>query len=296
MKKCLLIVNTMSGNSSIISEDTMAELFGNQFDIEILKIVENTVLPDLYDYDRIIVCGGDGTLHHTLNCNINPSAEIIYCPSGTLNELAMGNSKQKDYVVHDVAKANDHMFSYVCACGTFTSLGYETKNRHKRIFKSMAYLWNVIKTYKIHKISAQIDMDGRLEQDNYSLIMVVDSPQCFGFRFNKMYKLDDEKLHVLAIKTPKKTNILGRLKLFFPLFRAFFVGFKREYKSKKMFFREVKNVKITLQEEINFCMDGELVPLSGTINIRPTELPNPIHVVTAQAVGEYVKKLSGITF
>ncbi len=296
MKKCVIVVNTLSGNSSIISEETMIELFGDQFDTEILKIVEDTVLPDFYDYARIVVCGGDGTLHNILNSHLNPEAELIYCPSGTLNELATGNSKQKDYILHDVAKANEHMFSYVCACGTFTSLGYETKNKHKRVFKSMAYLWNVIKTYKIHEISAQIDMDGKTEQGVYSLIMIVDSPQCFGFRFNKMYKLDDGKLHVLAIKAPRHKNVFGRLKLFFPLFRAFFGGFKRNYQSKKMFFREVKNVTLTLQENINFCMDGELVTLSGTVNIRPTQLPTPIHVVTTQAVGEYVKKLSGITF
>ena len=296
MKKCVIIVNTMSGNSSIISEDAMKELFCKECDTRILKITEKTILPDLYDYDRIVVCGGDGTLHNILNNKINPTAELIYCPSGTLNELAAGNSHKKEYIVHDVAKANEHMFSYVCACGTFTSLGYETKNKHKRVFKSMAYLWNVIKTYKIHEISAQIDTDNRTEEGVYSLIMVIDSPQCFGFKFNRMYKLDDGKLHILAIKAPPHKNFFGRLKLFFPLFRAFFVGFRREYKSKKMFFREVVNAKITLQNEVNFCMDGELVKLSDTVQISPSKLATPIHVVTTQAVGEYIKKVNGITF
>lgn len=289
MKNCIIIVNKMSGNNSLAVESALRSIFGEGFDIEFFYITENAVLPDVQSYDRIVVCGGDGTLHNIINCKIKSSAEIIYCPFGTLNECATGTSSKDDYTFSDVGLANDRRFTYVCACGTFTPLGYAVKDKHKQRFKSLAYLSKVLSQYRAEFIKAKIQTGNISEEGVYTLIMAIESPKCFGFNFNKMYKRDDGKMHLLAIKSPKHSGFRGAAQIFFPLFRAFFVGFKRPYRSKKMLFVPFTDLTLTFDGETDFCMDGERVPMQNQINIRPIKNQTPIRVISANAIGQYLR-------
>ncbi len=291
MKKCVVITNEMSGNSQRIDFDKLAKVFGRGFEVVRLPIVESTVLSDLSAYDRIVLCGGDGTLNSVINCKKNDGAEIFYCPYGTLNELATGNSHKKNYFVNDAGKAGDKIFSYVFACGIFTPLGYIVKNKHKQKYKVFAYLTKVVSQYKICRINATLNKDGMRDKGEYILIMAIDSPKCFGFNFNKMFKLDDGLLHLLTIKSPKHNGLLGKIEVFFPLFRAFFIGFKKPYKSKKMTFGEFKHLDITLENKTDFCADGEKVEMGGSFSIDPILLDNRIHVIAQSEVEKMADKI-----
>lgn len=290
MRKCVIVINELSGNSRRINAERLKAVFGEGFEVDDFIIRSEVVLPDFSQYDRIVVCGGDGTLHGILNCDKKENAEIIYCPSGTLNELATGNSKQDRYVLRDAGMAGKRMFSYVFACGIFTPLGYVVKSESKKKFKWLAYIARVVGQYKLHRIHARLDVDGRVDEDDYSLIMAIDSPKCFGLKFNRMYRFDDGLLHVLAIKTPKRRGLLGKIEIFFPLFRAFFIGFGKPYRSKKMFFNECKNLTVTLSEKTDFCADGEKVSAEGTFDIRPVKIKNPVTVISQKKVIKLSKK------
>lgn len=292
MRKCIIIINDMSGNSSRINDTKLQNVFGNGFEVDILHLTEKTVLSDFSQYDRIVLCGGDGTLNGIINCARKEDAEIFYCPYGTLNELATGNSHAKDYLLHDVARAGDRLFSYVFACGIFTPLGYIVKNKHKKRFKALAYITKVLSQYVISDIHATLSVDGQEEKGVYTLIMAIDSPKCFGFNFNKMFELDDGLLHVLAIKSPKHYGLIGAIRVFFPLFRAFFIGFKKPYRSKTMFFAPCKHLKVDLEQETDFCADGEKVVMGGRFDVEPIRLAAPIHVVTQNKV-EIMAKQNG---
>lgn len=288
MKKCIVIVNELSGNSQHVSFYNLAKVFGEGYDVDTLSILESTVIPDLTEYDRIVLCGGDGTLNTVINCKKKDDAEMYYCPFGTLNELATGNSQDKSYVLHDAGQAGDRFFSYVFACGIFTPLGYVVKNKSKKKYKALAYLSKVIGQYKVCRIGAKLTVDGREEEGDYTLIMAIDSPKCFGFKFNKMFKFDDGLLHLLTIKSPKHRGLLGKIEVFFPLFRAFFIGFKKPYQSKNMRFCEFKDANITLKEETAFCADGEKAVMSGSFDIKPIMLDNPLHIIA----GSEIKKMA----
>ena len=288
-KKCIIIINELAGNSRRINAELLKEVFGWGFDVDTFAIKQKTVLTDFSDYDRIVFCGGDGTLNGIMNCQQKCGAEIIYCPSGTLNELATGQSKQKHYTLRDAGIADDKLFSYVFACGMFTPLGYIVKARNKKRFKALAYLAKVVSQYKLYHIDAKLVIDGKVDDSKYSLIMAIDSPKCFGFHFNKLYQFDDGLLHVLTIKSPKHRGLLGKIEVFFPLFRAFFIGFRKPYHSKNMFFDKCEHLKVVLRDETDFCADGEKVTMNGVFEITPTKLQNPIHIVSQREVVKMAK-------
>lgn len=290
MKKCIIIINDMSGNSARIDDKKLISVFAGGFESHVLHLKRKTVLSNLSKYDRIVLCGGDGTLNGVLNCKKKEDAEIFYCPYGTLNELATGNSNEKDYLLLDAGKAGDKLFSYVFACGIFTPLGYIVRNKSKQKFKVFAYLTKVVGQYKIHRIKAKLDIDGKAHDDTYSLIMAVDSPKCFGFHFNRMFKYDDGLLHVLTIKAPKRGGLIGRIRLFFPLFRAFFIGFRKPYKSKMMEFGEFKKMHIELARPVDFCADGEKIVMSDSFDVEPTRFVTPIRIIAQSEVQKMAKE------
>ncbi|MDE5601116.1 MAG: hypothetical protein K2J16_01305 [Clostridia bacterium] len=289
MRKCAIIINDMSGNIARVDGDMLTSVFGGGFEVEVFHLKRRTVFKNVSKYDRIVLCGGDGTLNGIINCKKREDAEIFYCPYGTLNELATGNSQEADYLLPDVGRAGDKLFSYVFACGIFTPLGYIVKNKHKQKFKALAYITKVIGQYKLYNIGAKLNVDGKTYDGNYTLIMAIDSPKCFGFNFNKMFKLDDGRLHLLTIAAPKHKGLLGKIRVFFPLFRAFFIGFKKPYRSKMMFFDEFKHLNVELRQDTAFCADGEKVDMSGTFDIEPTRLATPIRIIAQSEIEKMAK-------
>lgn len=289
MKKCVIIINDMSGNIEHVDDKKLSAVFGSSFEVDTLHMSEQTVFSDFSEYDRIVLCGGDGTLNSILNCTRRDDTEVFYCPYGTLNELATGSSQSKDYLLPDVGRAGNKLFSYVFACGIFTPLGYIVKNKHKKKFKALAYITKVVGQYKLYDINATLSVDGKSDEGAYTLIMAIDSPKCFGFHFNKMFKLDDSRLHLLTIKAPKHRGLLGKIKVFFPLFRAFFIGFKKPYRSKTMFFDEFKHLNIDLRQKVDFCADGEKVVMEGNFDIEPTRLAKPIRIIAQSEIEKMSK-------
>lgn len=284
--KCLIIINRLSGNGKKADENILKQTFGNGFDTDVFYVRKNTPTPNLLPYDRIVACGGDGTLNRLVNNKTKQGAQVFYCPYGTLNEVATGKAN----TLQDVCLANDKKFAYVLATGIFTPLGYRTKDSQKQKFKALAYLFNVVKHYKIAHIYAQIEHDGSKTSDTYALLLAIDSPKCFGFKFNKAYAHDDNKMHLLLIKSPKRKNIFGKIKIFFPLFRAFFVGFKKEYHSKNMSFVPFENLAITLTQPTDFCMDGELATFDGKIDVSLCKADTPVIVVSKEQIEDTFKQ------
>ena len=87
--------------------------------------------------------------------------------------------------------------------------------------------------------------------------MFVKSPRCFGFRFNKAYDKQSESGHVLLIRSPKHKGALGYIEMFFPFFRSFFVGLKKERDKSSIIFKKVERANMQIQAPLTFCKDGE---------------------------------------
>lgn len=262
--KCLLLINASSGNSGGVVDDKelIAELEKAYGTVEkkVYNAEENLdIARESAGYNAIALCGGDGTFNYAINALRDKKIELIFIPCGTFNDCAHTLKKietvKKGYYRLDLGELNGRLYSYVAAAGSFTPIGYLPKSKHKKVFKRLVYYFYAIKEYKIHRINAKITADGRVYQDCYTLILAANSRYVFGFNFNRLFNLNDGKGQLLLIKSPKSPFAL--VKMFFLFFRAFFVGFDKEYDSENIKFISFANCRIEAETPLEFCVDGE---------------------------------------
>lgn len=272
MSKVLIVVNDMSGNSAKIDVDSILRTLSPDDEVYQLRLLASDQDYDVSGYDEVIACGGDGTINNAINKCRDLDLRLVCYPSGTLNEKsrAMSDAKSAGRRISHLGMANGQLFTYVMAAGAFTEIGYTARPRHKKRFKALAYVWKAFSAYRVYDIEAKIFTDRRtIENTRFALIMVLDSDRCFGFRFNRMYKASDEKtLYLLAIKNTGKNTLRGKIRMLFPFFRAFFMGFRREHHSRLIDFMPLEKVDIQLGESQDFCVDGECRNYSGFVHVE----------------------------
>lgn len=266
---CKVIVNADSGNYANLDLNKVLQYLGC-VDTEIQHINSKTDW-NAEGYDTVLICGGDGTLHNAIEKCQNK--QIIYVPCGTLNEAAKTNGS-----ITSVGKANNEHFSYVCATGSFTEIGYSAKNKNKQRFKSLAYFPEVVKNYRHYDIRAHIDVDGKIIDGNFTLLMILKSYRCFGFSFNNSYK-QKEGLYLLAIRSFGKDTLINRAKMFFPFFQVFFCGVKKPCEKTNWLLTPFNNLSITFDEKQTFCIDGEKRVFDKTLNVSQQTLKKEIIVI-----------------
>ncbi len=281
MKKCLIIINTHAGSSKKISFEKVEKCLGKEYSYD-RRSLPNDDIPPFDEYSAVAVCGGDGTLSSILEDIYMLDIDVFYFPVGTLNDKAKaqryshaksdcptcdGNVVKKPIVIGKCtsldSSTQNHkasVFTYVLACGSFTPIGYTANIKLKKKFGVLAYIGQVVKEYKPHRIHAKIKYDGNDIEGEFSLIMFLKSPRCFGFRFNRDFKPDSASGHLVAIRSPKHNGLLGCIEMFFPFFRTFFIGLKKEREG-KIIFKRAYSLTLDINECVDFCKDGEKLTL-----------------------------------
>lgn len=282
MKNCLIILNKNAGGSKKISFDKVEKCLGEEYSFTRFTLPDDSE-PDISGYDAVAICGGDGTLTNALQQVYDKPVEVFYFPSGTLNDKAKAMRRyshtlsgcpsstsplNRQIVIGELSASAASIFSYVLAAGSFTPIGYTTKTESKKRLGALAYIGEVLKQYRIHRIDAAIAAGDENIEGEFTLIMYVKSPRCFGFRFNRAFDPESASGHLVAIRSPKHNGILGYIELFFPFFRVFFLGLKRE-RSGRIIFKKVFSSTLTLKNSTDFCRDGEKLSLDeGDYSIR----------------------------
>lgn len=278
-KKIVAVINDLSGNANKADEELFLEKLSLSYDVSRVYFIRcKTDEFDLTGFSAVAVYGGDGTLNSVLRKLPDYDIEILYRPSGTLNELGktMKNKCGKKPMLTETGIFSGKRFAYVAAAGTFTSIGAKTSSLVKKRIKLLAYFSDVLRNYKIQRIKLKLSTDRGEYDGEYTLVMFLDSNRCFGFRFNKLYKPNDEKIHLLMIKSPKGNGIFSKIKIFFPLFRVFFLGVNKEIYGKNITFVGIKKANGCLAEEESFCFDGECQSVSGEFSLEVKPLTSPI--------------------
>lgn len=301
MKKCLIIINFNAGSSKKISFEKVEKCLGEQYSYAHCSLPQDKI-PSFLGFHAIAVCGGDGTLGSILQNAYKLHISVYYFPVGTLNDKAKAQryrhaksdcpsiekSNFKPIVIGksqkiltdngiDYLDCNENVFSYVLASGAFTPIGYTSSVKEKQKFGTLAYVGKIVKEYKPRFIGATIVCNGKTYTDDFNLIMFLKSPRCFGFHFNKAFDASSQSGHLIAIRSPKYKGLLGSIEMFFPFFRTFFIGLKKERDKGKIIYKKFYSLNLYLQEENTFCKDGEKLVLE----------PNPYKISFARTLCDF---------
>jgi len=270
MKKCLIIINKSAGGSKRVSFEKVEQCLGDTYEYT-RRTIPDGPDPNPAGYDAVAVCGGDGTLGSVLGKVYDKPVDVWYFPVGTLNDKAKaeryadtktvcpscgGESAHRQIVLGKCGDKGDRIFAYVFAAGAFTPIGYTASVAVKKKIGVLAYIGRVLEEYKIHRIRATIDCGDKRYEGEFALIMFVKSPRCFGFNFNKAFDPESLSGHLVAIRSPKHDGLLGKIEMFFPFFRTFFIGLKKNHDG-KIIFRNVYKATVTHEEDTVYCRDGE---------------------------------------
>ena len=163
MKRLLYIYNPAAGRKTAKSSLSEAlEVFARQgYEITVHPTQERgdataAVIRQGAQHDRVVCCGGDGTLNETVRGLLALPAErrpvLGYIPAGTTNDFSRTLELPKTVAELaevageglprpiDVGDAQGHLFTYVAAFGLFTDVSYSTPQVNKNLLGHFAYV------------------------------------------------------------------------------------------------------------------------------------------------------------
>lgn len=187
----------------------------------------NTLIECAKEYDAVVCCGGDGTLHEVLNGLVMSGTDIPigYIPTGTLNDFATShniplnavqcieNIKDGKPVRYDYGMMNGKAFTYVTAFGSFIDVCYKTSQEAKAIFGVVAYATEALKklpTLKGYKV--KVVTDDETIEETIVCGVVSNSKSVAGCKIFKTFpkeNLTDGMLDITLIKYPKNIAEFG---------------------------------------------------------------------------------------
>ena len=228
-------------------------------------------------FDIVVCCGGDGTFHEVLNgvLNLEKCVPISFIPFGTTNDLAKSlnmpltleeavkNISIKNAEYQDVGLFNEReYFSYIASFGAFCEVSYGTPQFLKNFFGKVAYIFEGCKCVKkIKSYDVNIICDNENISGDFIFGAVTNSYSVAGLikLKNDGIKFNDGKLEVLLLRKPK--NFIELIQLIFDLR-------KNKFDDKFLILRHAKNIRIRLEKEAPFTLDGEYAGNFSDIYIK----------------------------
>ena len=275
MKKYILIYNPVSGDAK----------FRLRLDevIEYLQVAGATVIPlrtrqkgdvrpflrdtKCLDVHGIIVAGGDGTVHETINAMLSEEIDVPLglIPSGTCNDFAthLGFSKdiprclsavkKGEWRTVDVGTVNGEYFLNVASAGLLTSVAHTVDVTLKNTIGRMAYyLKGLGELPNFRSLRVRVDADGQLFEEDILFFLIMNSGMVGSFpTLAPKAKIDDGKLDVLIVNKCKIPELMG-------LLISIFAG--RHTQSSHIRHLQATNIRIECDEPVESDLDGELGP------------------------------------
>ena len=281
-KNLLLIINPNSGKGNV--KNNIKRLIKNfeNLDYKINKVYTErnvSILEKVHKYleeaDLIVCCGGDGTLNETITMMIqlDINKPLSFVPLGTMNDFSktldiskrqlfsIRKDKEIKSVKVDIGTFNEKYFNYIAAFGAFTEVAYITPQKLKNVFGKLAYFGVAIKyLFKIKSYEVEVEFDGKKESGKFLYGGISNSESIGGFKWYKKvdFRLDDGKLEMILIRTPK--NIIQFFKVLILLLR-------KKYKEPYFVFAQVKDVKFHFKTEVKWTLDGEEIGKMQDVDI-----------------------------
>lgn len=226
-----------------------------------LKLNTNEFISNLDKSDRIIVTGGDGTIHHFANKikDLNVENDIYFIPSGTGNDFYedVGKAKEpiliNDYIKNlPICKFLDKELVFVNGCGLGMDgyVCYLVNNSNKK--KKNSFTKSALKAFiKYKRSNIEIIVDGVSEKFNNVYLASIMNGRYEGggmMMSPASYRLDD-KIEVCVIYGMNKLRFIT----------AFPKVFKGKHLKYKKYVKVLQGKEIIIKAETNLYMqvDGE---------------------------------------
>ena len=293
-KKLLLIVNPFSGKAKMVTNlMAVTQILSDRgFEVTVYptkragdatlrakEIKEN-------EYDRIVVCGGDGTLNEVITGLMLSGAKckIGYIPAGTLNEWSLGLKIPRSIpeaakvaaangeIRLDIGKFGERYFSYTASFGAFTEASYSTPQEVKNVLGQAAYFFEGIKSLgNIRPVHLKFECEEKTVEDDFIFGAVSNSMSVGGivkFKEN-LVKLNDGLFEVMLIKNPK--NILELQSILDGILRG-------DLNRAQIDFFHTKKLMVSGGKGVSWTLDGEFAPGKDSIVIE--NIPSALWLVS----------------
>jgi diacylglycerol kinase (ATP) len=196
MERVLAIVNPKSGGQlgsqtgQWLSEIAISR--GLQLTIRPTSMVSSaaTLVMDARSFDRVIACGGDGTVTQVINGIVGTNVPLAIVPSGTGNVLAQAIGVRQDLrpaceaalgecdlLSLDLGLLNDSFyFALRLSVGYEALVTRDTTRELKTRFGKLAYLWQgALHGLRLSNVRYRIDVDGQSSRQRAESIWVANT-------------------------------------------------------------------------------------------------------------------------
>ena len=222
-KRLRLIYNPNAGRCKLTGQlDTVIRIFQESgHEVCVHRAVSSEDMEQIAsqstDVERLIIAGGDGSIHQVVNGVLKISAEkrptIGILPVGTANDLAYALHLPKSIpeackviaqgktLEMDTGKLNDRYFVNVASAGLLTDVSQKVDTRVKNTLGQLAYFLKGLETLPSYRpFRVEFEHDGKQYTEEVVLFMVANGLSVGGLRqLVPRASLTDGKLDVLMV-------------------------------------------------------------------------------------------------
>ena len=309
MKKLLFIYNPQSGRGTVKPHlDQILEIFEDAgYLVDIVRIQEgfagdisDIITQRAVKYDRIVCCGGDGTLNHTVSALMKlPEKErpvTGFIPAGSTNDTGRSLDIPREVVKAartvvsgepfetDIGKLNDQFFTYVACFGEISAVSAFTPQEAKKVFGRAAYIGEGLKAalkMKANHIKCVYDGEKEIEGD-FLIGMISNSNSVGGFSglMGKDIDLQDGLFEAAFVRKPENLNELNMI------LDSLFISKKEAESERGRLVERFKSsgMQIISDEDIQWVKDGEDAGRHKTVKI--TNENRAVRIITGPKLYE----------
>jgi diacylglycerol kinase (ATP) len=229
------------------------------------------------EYDRLVVAGGDGTIHIAANAIDLNGSPLAIIPLGSGDDLAKTLGIPTDPAAAaavalngstreiDVAVANGRRYLGVAGVG-FDSKVASFANTVRHLSGSLVYLYSIFRVLpSFRPIPMSITIDGHTQYEEVMFAVVANGPRYGGgIRIAPTAELDDRLLDLYLIRRCSKWDLVKTLP---KAYTGKHVG------SSFVAAQRAREIRIACEEPLELYADGEYATMTPvTITLAPQRL------------------------
>ncbi len=284
-EKLLLVINPYAGKRRVRGEMfNIVDILSKQYaDISVHLTTQQGdamtyVSEHAAEFDKIVCCGGDGTLNEVINGVMAHEKRIPigYIPTGSTNDFAstmkipsnikkaVAMAAEGTAFAHDVGLFNDDRhFSYIASLGAFTKTSYSTSQKLKNQLGHAAYILEAAKSLgDISPFFMRVETADRVEEGEFLLGAISNSTSVGGVFKMKASEVipDDGEFEVVLVRHPKNAAS-GYLRIVQSLL-------SQKYDPELISFFRAKEINVITKEPLAWTLDGESGGTYTQVNIK----------------------------